>query len=154
VLEDATGRPLGEDPHVKLGELVRVRLFLYAEHETPPYLAVRDPLAGGLEPIDAAHETSPEGSLRALLGMGPDDEEVDVRGLYAWRSMLSITHRAFLPAQAVFDLQESQSGLHELTYGARATTVGTFVLPPAEVVALYAPGFVARSTAATVTVDP
>ena len=72
MLEDATGKPLGPDPHVRLGDLVRVRLFLYSEHETPPFLAVRDRLGGGREPLDDAHETSPRESLWALLGMGPD----------------------------------------------------------------------------------
>ncbi|MFT3770717.1 MAG: hypothetical protein QM820_35285 [Minicystis sp.] len=154
VLEDASGKPLGEGAHVKLGDLVRVRLFLYTEHDSPPYLALRDRLAGGLEPLDAAHETTPRASLWALLGMGPDDDVVDSRGHWAERSLDAITHRAFSPARATFYLARPGSGLREITYGARATTIGTFVLPPAEVEALYAPGFVARSAVATLTVDP
>jgi hypothetical protein len=154
VLEDTAGKPLGPDAHVKLGDLVRVRLFVYSEHETPPYLALRDRLAGGLEPIDAAHETTPQASLHALLGMGPDDGVVDVRGHYASRSLDAISHRIFLPSEAVFYLAEAGEGLREFTYGVRATTVGTFVVPPAELSALYAPRFTARSAAATLTVDP
>jgi hypothetical protein len=154
VLEDATGKVLGPDAHVKLGDLVRVRLFLHSEHEAPPYLALRDRPAGGLSPLDAAHETTARASLWALLGMGPDDDVVDARGAWAARSLEAITHRAFTPALATFYLARAASGLREITYGARATTVGTFVLPPAEVEALYAPGFVARSAVATLTVDP
>jgi hypothetical protein len=154
VLEDATGKVLGPDAHVKLGDLVRVRLFLHSEHEAPPYLALRDRPAGGLSPLDAAHETTARASLWALLGMGPDDDVVDARGAWAARSLDAITHRAFTPALATFYLARAASGLREITYGARATTVGTFVLPPAEVEALYAPGFVARSAVATLTVDP
>jgi uncharacterized protein YfaS (alpha-2-macroglobulin family) len=154
VFEDATGKPLGPDAHVRLGDLVRVRLFLYSEHETPPFLAIRDRLAGGLEPLDAAHETSPRESLWALLGMGPDDDAVDVRGARAARSLDLVSHRAFLPAQAVFYLQKGTTGLQEVTYGVRATTPGTWVLPPAELDALYAPRFQARSAQATITVDP
>ena len=153
VLEDATGKPLGRDARVKLGDLVRVRLFLYTE-EAPPYLAVRDRLAGGLEPLDASHETSPRAALHALLGMGPDDDVLDARGHWAERSLDALSHRAFLPTEAAFYLAEGQSGLRELTYGARATAVGTFVLPPAELEALYSPGFTARSAAATITVEP
>jgi hypothetical protein len=154
VLEDASGKPLGPDAHVKLGDLVRVRLFLFSEYMTPPYLALRDRPAGGLEPVDAAHETTPRASLWALLGMGPDDDVVDARGHWAARSLDGIAHRVFGPAQASFFLAKPASGLREVTYGARATTIGTFVLPPAEVEALYAPGFVARSAMTTITVDP
>jgi uncharacterized protein YfaS (alpha-2-macroglobulin family) len=154
VLEDATGKPLGPDAHVRLGDLVRVRLFLFSEQESPPFLAIRDRLAGGLEPVDADHETSPRESLWALLGMGPDDDAVDARGHHAERTLGLISHRAFLPTQAVFYLQRGAKGLQEVTYGARATTPGTFVLPPAEIEALYAPRFVARSASTTLTVDP
>ncbi len=153
-LEDATGKPLEPGAHVRLGDLVRVRLFLYSEHATPPFVAIRDRLAGGLEPVDAAHDTSPRQSLWALLGMGPDDDVVDVRGHYAARSLDQITQRSFLPAEAVFYLEAPGTGLRELTYGVRATAAGTFVLPPAEVEALYDPRFSARSTASTITVDP
>jgi uncharacterized protein YfaS (alpha-2-macroglobulin family) len=156
VLEDATGNPLGADAHVHLGDLVRVRLFLYTEPGSPPppYVAVRDPLAGGLEPIEASHETSPREALRALLGMGPDDDAVDARGFHAERSLDDITVRAILPREVAFYLAQGSAGLREYTYGVRASAVGTFVLPPAQVSALYAGRFEARSTAATVTVEP
>jgi len=153
-LEDATGKPLGPEAHVKLGDLVRVRLFLFTEHDAPPYLAVVDHLAGGLSPVDGALETNPREALSALLGMGADDEVTDARAHYASRSLDIISHRALSPSEAVFYLASAGSGLHELTYGVRAVAVGTFVLPPAEVSALYAPGFAARSALATLVVDP
>jgi uncharacterized protein YfaS (alpha-2-macroglobulin family) len=156
VLEDAAGKPLGADPHVRLGDLVRVRLFLYTEPQAapPPYVAVRDHLPGGLEPIDVAHETSPRGSLWALLGMGPDDDTVDARGFYAARSLDDLTARAFVRGEAVLTLSHASPGLREYTYGARASAVGTFVAQPAEIRALYAPAFEARSAALTLTVEP
>jgi uncharacterized protein YfaS (alpha-2-macroglobulin family) len=156
VLEDATGKPLGNDAHVRLGDLVRVRLFLYTESASPPppYVTIRDPLGGGLEPIEAAHDTSPHDSLWALLGMSPDDDVVDARGVYASRSLGDLTERAFLPQDAAFQLAQAGSGLREYTYGVRASAVGTFVLPPAQVRALYAGHFDARSAMATITVEP
>jgi hypothetical protein len=154
VLEDAAGKPLAPDAHVKLGDLVRVRLFVFSEHDTPPFLAVRDRLAGGLEPVDAAHETTARGALWALLGMSPDDDVVDARGHYASRSLDAIAHRAFLPTEAVFYLKGAGHGLREITYGVRAVAVGTFVLPPTEIEALYEPGFTARSAVTSLTVDP
>ena len=156
VLEDAAGKPLGADAHVRLGDLVRVRLFLYTEpgSSPPPYVAVRDPLAGGLEPIEDAHETSPREALRALIGMGPDDDAMDARGVHAERSLDDISRRAFLPREATFTLAQASAGLREYTYGVRASAVGTFVLPPAQVSALYAGRFEARSAASSVTVEP
>jgi uncharacterized protein YfaS (alpha-2-macroglobulin family) len=154
VLEDAHGKALGDGAHVRLGDLVRVRLFFHSEHVSPPYVAVRDRLAGGLEAVDAAHETPPRASLWALLGMGPDDDVVDSRGHWAARSLEVLAHRAFTPGRAAFYQSKPSSGLRELTYGARAVAVGTFVVPPAEVEGLYAAGFAARSTATTLTVDP
>lgn len=158
VLEDAAGKPLGADGpvRVRLGDLVRVRLFLYTEPGSPPppYVAVHDPLAGGLEPLEAAHETSPREALRALLGMGPDDDAMDARGVHADRSLDDVTVRAFLPREAAFYLAQASPGLREYTYGVRASAVGTFVLPPARVSALYAGRFEARSAVATVTVEP
>ncbi len=154
VIEDAAGKPLAPGAHVRLGDLLRVRLFMFCEHGAPPYVAVRDRLAGGLEPIDAAHETSPHESLRALLGMGADDDAMDSRGYHAAKSLGDLAHRSFLPTQAVFYLERPVTGLREITYGVRATAVGTFTLPPAELAALYAPRFEARSAASTITVDP
>jgi uncharacterized protein YfaS (alpha-2-macroglobulin family) len=156
VLEDAAGKPLGPDAHVRLGDLVRVRLFLYTEPGSPPppYVAIHDPLAGGLEPIEAAHETSPRDALRALLGMGPDDDTMDARGFHAERSLDDVTVRAFLPREATLYFAQASAGLREYTYGVRASAVGTFVLPPARASALYAGRFEARSAVTTVTVEP
>jgi len=152
--EDAAGKPLSSGAHVRLGDLVRVRLFLFTEGDPPPHVVIRDHLAGGLEPLDSQLATTPRESLSALLGMGPDDEVVDARAHYALRSLDVVTHRVVAPGEAAFYLAQAGSGLHELTYGIRATTAGTFVVAPAEAAAVYAHDFVARSTMATLVVDP
>jgi uncharacterized protein YfaS (alpha-2-macroglobulin family) len=152
--EDAAGKPLAPGAHVRLGDLVRVRLFLFTEEDAPPFVAVRDRLAGGLEPVDPGLATNPKAALSALLGMGADDEAIDSRAHYALRSLDLVSHRVLAPGEASFYMLRAGSGLHELTYGVRATTVGTFVVPPAEVSALYARDFVARSTMSTLVVDP
>jgi uncharacterized protein YfaS (alpha-2-macroglobulin family) len=54
----------------------------------------------------------------------------------------------------VFHFNTGASGLREFTYAVRATTVGTFTLPPAQLEALYQPTQVARSAVATLTVEP
>ena len=46
------------------------------------------------------------------------------------------------------------SGLREFTYALRATTVGTFTVPPASLETVYQPTQTARSTTVTLVVDP
>jgi len=154
VLQNEAGAVLAPGAHVKLGELVRVRLFVYQEKQSPPLVAIRDRFGGGLEPIDGNLETTAQQSLWALLGMEDGEEAMDARGHYASRSLGDLAHRAFGERDVVFYASGSSTGLEEFTYGARASTPGTFVLPPAELEALYVPGFVARSTATSLIVDP
>jgi alpha-2-macroglobulin len=153
VLETRGGTPLEDGAHVKLGELVRVRLFVYSEGQSPPFLLLRDRGAGGFEVLDAAARTTPQDALLALLGAGPDDDVTDSRGHYAQRSLDSLEDRGFTEQETRFFLGQG-SGLREFTYGVRAATVGTFLFPPADVEPHYAPSFVARSTMTTLTVDP
>lgn len=153
VLEDAAGKPLEPGAHVHLGDLIRVRLFVFSEEATPPHLRVHDPVSGGLEPVDARHETSPREALWSLLGMEESEDAVDARGHYASRSLDMIEARSFDLSGASFYVTESH-GLREVTYGVRATSVGTFTLPPAEAMALYSPAFNARSALTSITVDP
>jgi uncharacterized protein YfaS (alpha-2-macroglobulin family) len=154
VLETESGMPLPDGSHVHLGQLVRVRLFTYSEGQPPPLLTLHDVIGGGFEAVDAALHTSPRASLDALLGMSPDDDAIDPRGVHASRSLALISYRGFDRDEATFGLDEPRGGLQEFTYAVRATSVGTFVLPPARIAAQYAPSFAARSTAQTVTVDP
>lgn len=154
VLENESGSRLEDGAHVKLGELVRVRVFLYEENASPPLVVIRDRFGGGLEPIDASLETTPQQALWALLGMEDGEEAIDSRGHYASRSLGELAHRAFGERDVRFFVSGSSAGLREFTYGARATTPGTFVLPPAELEALYVPGFIARSQATSLVVEP
>jgi uncharacterized protein YfaS (alpha-2-macroglobulin family) len=154
VLETESGTRLETGAHVHLGELIRVRLFTYAESSPPPFVAIRDPLGGGFDAVDAGLDTSPRGSLDALLGMGQDDGAMDPRGFHAARSLELITQRRFEAGAAIFHLDAMGAGLHEFTYGIRATAVGTFVIPPAQLEAMYSAGYVARSAIAALVVDP
>jgi alpha-2-macroglobulin len=153
VLENEAGAVIAPGGHVKLGDLVRVRLFVFSEHDAPPFVAIRDRFGGGLEPVDAALETSPREALSALLGMEDGEDGIDPRGQQALRSLDALEYRSFGERDAVFYLSGG-TGLREFTYGARAATPGTFVLPPAQLEALYVPGFVAMSAASSLVVDP
>jgi uncharacterized protein YfaS (alpha-2-macroglobulin family) len=154
VYENEAGVPIPADGHVHLGDLVRVRLFVYSEGNTAPFVVLRDPVGGGFEAVDQGFATSPQASLNALLGGGPDDGAIDPRGFYAARSIDQISHRAFRRGVTAFHFNTGSSGLREFTYAVRATTVGTFMIPPAALEAVYQPTQAARSTAVTLVVDP
>lgn len=148
VYETADGRPLPDGAAVPLGALVRVRLFVHTEETAPEMVLVHDPLPAGFEAIDAADETSPRASLMALMGTSADDDVVDARAHHAMRSIGSIAHRAFATEAASFYLERLPTGLAEYTYAIRATTVGDFTAPPAQLEAMYDPAYVARSAVA------
>ncbi|HJL16498.1 MAG TPA: alpha-2-macroglobulin family protein, partial [Sandaracinaceae bacterium LLY-WYZ-13_1] len=145
VFETPDGRPLEDGAAVPLGAMVRVRLFVFTEGEAPEVVGLRDPLAAGFEAVDGGHDSTPRASLNALLGMGPDDGAVDARAHYAMRSLSSVAHRRFDDEAASFYFDRLPGGLQEYTYAVRATTVGEFTVPPAQIEALHDPGFVARS---------
>jgi hypothetical protein len=105
--------------------------------------------------VDGGLDTTPRASLSALLGSGTeDDDTIDPRGFHAARSLPLITQRAFHGASATFAIARGAPGLQEFTYGVRATTVGSFVLVPAQLDATHDPTYDARSASTTLVVDP
>ena len=153
VLESATGTKLAEPGHARVGELVRVRLFVVAENGPPRGLSLRDPLSGGLEPVDDALESTPRASLEALLGMGPDDDVMDPGGVLAEQSLSTIAQRSFGGNAVVWQLGSLGAGFYEYTYAARAVVPGTYVLRPAELRSPSAPELEARSAFSTLVVE-
>lgn len=151
VLETAEGGALADGATVHVGDLVRVRLFVHSEAGTPSVMSLRDPVGGGFEPVDAAFATTPREEVLSLVGAGPADDATDARVFHALRSVEQVVHRALRPQGVVYRLGEGQ-GLREFTFAVRATTPGTFVLPPATLDARFDPGVLARSTLTHLTV--
>lgn len=152
IIERESGQPLGDGDTVHVGELLRVRLFVYSERSLPPFCAVRDPIAGGVDPLDRGLDTTPRASLDALVGAGPDDDAIDARVAYASRSLNTIARRVFSPASATFELNPDTEGLQEYTYAVRASVPGDFTIPPAVLSARYDTDVVARSAMNTLRV--
>lgn len=152
VYETADGRAIEDGTEVALGEMIRVRLFVYTEGSSPEMVAIYDPIPAGFEAVDAGHDSTPRSSLSALFGTSVDDSVVDARAHHAMRSIHSISHRAFNPQGVSFYFDRLPSGLQEYTYAVRATTVGEFTVPPTQIEALYDPGFVARGATGTLRV--
>lgn len=153
VFETVAGEVLADGATVRVGELVRVRLFVHSEEATPAVMSLRDPLGGGFEPVDTAFETTPRGEVMALVGAGPEDDAMDARVFHALRSVDQIVHRSLRPQGVVYRLSEGQ-GLREFTFAVRATTAGRFALPPATLDARFSPELVARSGMVRFTVAP
>jgi uncharacterized protein YfaS (alpha-2-macroglobulin family) len=153
VLERENGERIERGGHVRAGELVRVRLFLFSE-QPPQSLVLRDAIGGGFDAVDRGLDSTPQASLEAILGGSTEDEVIDPRGYYAERSLPYLQHRTFAPGEARFFLDRPTATLLEYTYAVRATTPGTFVLLPARVEAPHDTTWVARSATTTVVVDP
>jgi hypothetical protein len=146
--ETPEGAPLPDGAEIPLGSMVRVRLFVYTETTPPQLVALRDQVAAGFESVDSTLESTPRQSLDSLFGTGPDDEAVDPRAQIAMRSVYDISHRSLDTAGTTYYFNQLESGLREFTYAVRATTVGEFLVPPAQIEALYSTEFAGRSTAA------
>jgi alpha-2-macroglobulin len=154
VIESDTGKRLEPGDRIRVGDLVRVRLFVFTEESSPPYLVLNAPFAGGLEPVDAGLDTTPQESLRSLLGMGVDDDDEDPRGALARQSLWTIGDKSFESRAINYHLSSLGSGLYEYTHGARATVAGTFTIPPASIEARYVPEYAGRSATDVVEVVP
>ncbi|MFK7991139.1 MAG: alpha-2-macroglobulin [Sandaracinaceae bacterium] len=154
VYETADGRALEPGATVAMGTMVRVRLFTYLEGGSPTMVGLYDPLPAGFEAVDASHDSTPRASLAALLGMSADDDTWNARAHHAMRSMGSIAHRAFHPHATSFYFDALPHGLAEFTYAIRASTSGTFTVPPAQIEGYLEADFVARSTVGQLGVTP
>jgi uncharacterized protein YfaS (alpha-2-macroglobulin family) len=154
VFETSAGTPIAPGSHVPLGAMIRVRLFLYVEEGRAERMVVRDPLGAGFDSVHTTFHTTPLDSVRNMLGLGSDDDAVDPRVYHAWRTLPYIEYETLEAHATTFYLSGLRAGLSELTYAVRATTPGTFVIPPAAIEALRDESFVGRSAAATLVVDP
>ena len=121
---------------IKAGARVRVRLTMVADNRRY-HVALVDPLPAGLEIVNPALAVSqsvpqdPQGSdyRRGWWWWGPWYEHQNMRDERA---------EAFTPL-----LWE---GVYTYTYVARATTPGTFVVPPAKAEEMYSPEVFGRSS--------
>jgi hypothetical protein len=98
------------------------------------FVTIDDPLPGGLEAVDLA------------LGLGG-----------AWLGRIDpgrYTRREFGDARVTYFIDHLPAGVTRLRYLARATGIGRFIRPPAQVEAMYAPEVFGRTAADTITILP
>ncbi|HEY48359.1 MAG TPA: hypothetical protein G4O14_16455 [Anaerolineae bacterium] len=129
--------------HIKAGARVRVRLTMVADNRRY-HVALVDPLPAGLEIINPALAVS------GSIPQDPNSSEYRYGWWWWWpwyehQNMRDERAEAFTPL--LWD------GVYEYTYVARATTPGTFVVPPAKAEEMYSPEVFGRSASDWVIVE-
>jgi hypothetical protein len=129
--------------HIKAGARVRVKLTMVADNRRY-HVALVDPLPAGLEIVN------PE---LAVSGDVPQDpKSPDYRyGWWWWGPWYE--HQAMHDERAEAFASLLWEGVYDYSYIARATTPGTFVVPPAKAEEMYSPEVLGRSGSDRVVVE-
>lgn len=130
--------------HIKSGATVRVRLTMAAPSRRY-HVALVDPLPAGLEAMNPA---------LAITGEIPADQKDDTSkrgGWWWWRNWFEHQNLRDERAEAFTSLL--WEGVYNYAYVARATTPGTFVVPPTKAEEMYHPETFGRSASDKVVVE-
>ncbi len=127
---------------ITAGASVRVRLTMVADARRT-HVALIDPLPAGLEPVNpalAVSQTTPPPEV---------GDDSPFRSYWGWNWF---EHQNLRDDRAEAFTSYLPGGTYEYTYIARATTPGTFVVPPTRAEEVYAPEVFGRSASATVVI--
>ena len=129
--------------HIEAGARARVRITMVADNRRY-HVALVDPLPAGLEIVNPA---------LAVSGSIPQDTENSDyrRGWWWWGTWYEHQNMRDERAEAFASLL--WDGVYEYTYIARATTPGTFIVPPAKAEEMYSPEVFGRSASDWVIVE-
>ncbi|RLD02383.1 MAG: hypothetical protein DRI46_00070 [Chloroflexi bacterium] len=120
---------------IKAGARVRIRLTMVADNRRY-HVALVDPLPAGLEIINPA---------LAVSGSVPQDPNSAESSYGWWWWWTWYEHQNMRDERAEVFTSLLWNGVFEYTYVARATTPGTFVVPPAKAEEMYSPEVFGRS---------
>jgi len=144
----------GQTRRFPAGELVLVRVRVATSRERQ-YVVTEVPLPAGLEAVDTQLATT----ARWLGGGGSPDEaagyederwaDEEEAGPYAYSFFDPFGHKELRDDRVLLFADVLPPGLHLATFPARATTLGSFVLPPAQAAEMYAPETFGRSDGGT-----
>jgi uncharacterized protein YfaS (alpha-2-macroglobulin family) len=127
---------------IKAGARVKVRLSMVADNRRY-HVALVDPLPAGLESINPA---------LAVTGTLPQDPNQPDGGAWWWWGPW-YEHQNLRDQRAEAFTSLLWEGVYEYTYFTRATTPGTFIVPPAKAEEMYAPEVFGRSGSDIVIVE-
>ncbi len=129
--------------HIPTGSTVRVRVTMVADAPRA-HVALTDPLPAGLEPINPAFTAS------QTIPPGNADDDTPDEPLWWWRWF---EHQNLRDDRAEAFATYLYGGTYEYTYLARATTPGTYVVPPATGEEIYSPEVFGRTATDLVIVE-
>lgn len=133
--------------NIKAGATVRVTLTMVADARRT-HVALIDPLPAGLEPVNPALTVSTTTPPPGEFDDG--DTAASTRpSIWGWSWF---EHQNLRDDRAEAFASILSGGTYEYSYIARATTPGTFVVPPARAEEIYAPETFGRSASTTVTI--
>jgi hypothetical protein len=130
--------------HIKAGSRVRVRLTMVNESRRY-HVALVDPLPAGLETMNPA---------LAVTGPIPQDPgEQKARGAYWWWYGPWYEHQNLRDERVEAFASLLWEGVHKYDYVARATTPGSFVVPPPRAEEMYMPETFGRGASDRVVIE-
>ena len=129
--------------HIKAGARVRVRLTMVADNRRY-HVALVDPLAAGLEIVN------PSLAVSGSIPQDPDSPDYHYGWWWRWTWY---EHQNMRDERAEAFTSLLWDGVYSYTYVARATTPGTFVVPPAKAEEMYSPEVFGRSGSDLVVVE-
>lgn len=140
------------------GELVRVKLRITVPADRY-FVVLDDPLPAGLEAVDLSLRTvrPPGTSLREEREPDDGNEENDATWYYGtWDAGVwsAFDHKELRDDRVVYSATYLWQGTYTATYLARATTPGTFVMPPAHAEEMYNPAVNGRTGGGEFVVTP
>jgi alpha-2-macroglobulin len=124
--------------HIKPGAMVRVRMTMVAD-ANHTNMALVDSVPAGLEPLNPALAASPPPSGKPLAGP-------QTATLPMWYGSTWFDHENLRDDRVEAFSSYLYGGTYDYTYLARATTLGTFIVPPAKAEEIYAPEVFGRSS--------
>jgi uncharacterized protein YfaS (alpha-2-macroglobulin family) len=130
--------------HIKAGARVRIRLTMVNEHRRY-HVALVDPLPAGLETMNPA---------LAVTGPIPQDPSAQrERGAYWWWYGPWYEHQNLRDERVEAFASLLWEGVHKYDYVARATTPGSFVVPPPKAEEMYMPETFGRGASDRVVIE-
>ncbi len=140
---------------VKMGDLVRVDLFVSAQAERY-FVVLDDPIPGGMEPVNrdlaTASLTDVEKGKQPLPEGSYGEQFQDLQRLSS--SRWAFYHRELRHEAALFYSEILPAGRYHLTYVAQAIAPGTFTALPTRAEEMYNPEVFGKGRAAALKVGP
>ena len=129
--------------HIKAGAKVRVRLTMVAPTRRY-HVALVDPLPAGLEALNPA---------LAVTGSLPEDQKAQPANFGWWWLRPWFEHQNLRDDRVEAFTSLLWDGVYNYSYVARATTPGTFVVPPPKAEEMYHPETFGRGASDRVVVE-